>query len=154
MRKQSSRLTPVDDGYETCERTLATLWIDCDARDPDFVTSYLGVEPTEVQKKGEIKQNSRGYKRTIKKSAWFLSSDGKVDSKDVRRHIDWLIAQLTPVKSKLLELQNLEGIVMSVNCIWWSATGGGGPTLWPEQMQGLADLNLECGFDVSFFEGR
>ena len=26
-----------------------------------------------------------------------------------------------------------------------------GPTLWPEQMQPMADLNLECSFDISFF---
>lgn len=40
---------------------------------------------------------------------------------------------------------------MSVDCIWWSASGGGGPTLWPEQMACMAALNLECSFDISFY---
>ena len=40
---------------------------------------------------------------------------------------------------------------MTVQCIWWSATGQGGPTLWPEQMRLLAALNPECSFDVSLF---
>jgi hypothetical protein len=40
---------------------------------------------------------------------------------------------------------------MRVNCVWWSAAGHGGPTLWPEQMAALAALNLECSFDVYFF---
>jgi hypothetical protein len=35
---------------------------------------------------------------------------------------------------------------VSVNCIWWSRFGDGGPTLWPEQVRALADLNLECSF--------
>jgi hypothetical protein len=48
------------------------------------------------------------------------------------------------------------GTGMTVQRIWWSATGQGGPTLWPEQMRLLAELNLECSFDVSFFgdEGK
>jgi hypothetical protein len=115
------------------------------------VTSHLGIEPTKSQKKGEVKRSSRGFERTIKKGGWFLSSEDHVDSKDIRRHLDWLLARLLPVKDQLLSLQATEGIIMSVNCIWWSAFAEGGPTLWPEQMRLLADLNLECGFDIAFF---
>ena len=50
-----------------------------------------------------------------------------------------------------MALQEMEGVRMGVDCIWWSAYGDGGPTLWPEQMHLLADLNLECSFSVSFF---
>ena len=39
---------------------------------------------------------------------------------------------------------------MTVNCIWYSRSGHGGPTLWPEDMADLARLNLECTFDVYF----
>src|SRR5688572_7753401 len=149
--KVSSRLTPVSDTYETCERTLATLWIGGENLDPAFVTSQLGIEPSETPKKGEIKRSSRGFSRKVKKGGWFLSSEGHVDSKDVRRHLDWLLACLIPARNRILELQKIEGIRMSVNCLWWSVGGMGGPTLWPEQMSLLAELNLECGFDVSFF---
>jgi hypothetical protein len=38
---------------------------------------------------------------------------------------------------------------MSVNCVWWSKEGGGGPTLWPAQMRSLAELNLECSFEFA-----
>jgi len=70
----------------------------------------------------------------------------------LRRHLDWLLGQILPRADVLRELQETAGISMNVNCIWWSATGGGGPTLWPEQMRRLADLNLECSFDVSFYD--
>jgi len=151
MRTVSSRLTPINDAYETCERTQATLWIGVEDLNPSFVTSRLGLEPSETQTKGEIKRNSRGTSRTVQKGAWFLSSEGHVDSRDIRRHLDWLLARLVPVKTRIRELQEMEGIVMSVNCIWWSVGGTGGPTLWPEQMYLMAELNLECGFDISFF---
>jgi hypothetical protein len=150
MRIEASRLTPIDDAYETCERTLATLRIGGEELDPTFVTSHLGIQPTKSQKKGEIKTNSRGFERTIKKGGWFLSSEDHVNSKDIRRHLDWLLTRLAPVKDQLRALQEIEGITMDVNCIWWSA-GDGGPTLWPEQMRLLAELNLECGFYISFY---
>jgi len=150
MRIEASRRTPIDDAYETCERTLATLRIGGENLDPAFVTSQLGIEPTKTQKKGEVHRNSRGLERTSKTGGWFLSSEDHVNSKDVRRHLDWLLERLIPVKDQLRSLQETEEIVMDVNCIWWSA-GDGGPTLWPEQMRLLAELNLECGFYISFY---
>jgi len=75
-----------------------------------------------------------------------------VQSLDLRCHIDWLLARLNPVANAVLELQNIPEITtMLVQCIWWSKYGQGGPTLWPEQMRGLANLGIECGFDISFF---
>jgi hypothetical protein len=41
---------------------------------------------------------------------------------------------------------------MNVNCVWWSRYGDGGPTLWPEQMLRLAQLNLECSFEFAYYE--
>jgi hypothetical protein len=81
---------------------------------------------------------------------WALSSEPHVKSKDVRAHLDWLLAQLSNSHQGLLDLQQGE-VVMGVNCPWWSLGGHGGPTLWPEQMRRLADLNLECSFDVQFY---
>ncbi|MEM9691339.1 MAG: hypothetical protein AAGA56_02245, partial [Myxococcota bacterium] len=57
-----------------------------------------------------------------------------------------------PAKGKLLPLQLEEGVVMLVNCVWWSKTGDGGPTLWPSQMGRLASLNLECTFELAFYD--
>ena len=152
MRTELSRITPYDDDYATCERTLAALRIYADNLDPDMVTDCLGIRPTSSQRKGEIKTNSRGKQRTIKIGAWFLSSEDRVQSKDLRRHLDWLLALVLPRAEAVRSLQTIDGVTMNVNCIWWSARGGGGPTLWPEQMRGLADLNLECSFDVSFYD--
>lgn len=85
------------------------------------------------------------------KNAWFLSSEQNVNSRDLRRHLDWLLARLAPAGEALRRLQQEQDVRMSVICIWWSAHGGGGPTLWPEQMKVMAELGLECGFEVAFF---
>ena len=150
-RAEMSRITPYDAEYATCERTLATLRIYGDDLDPAIVTERLGILSTSSQKKGETRTNSLGRQRTIKIGGWFLSSEGNVQSKDLRHHLDWLLGQILPRADALRVLQEMDGITMNVNCIWWSAAGGGGPTLWPEQMRGLADMNLECSFDFSFY---
>jgi hypothetical protein len=87
----------------------------------------------------------------VKFNGWFLSSEDKVASKDVRRHLDWLLDLIWPARLPLADLQQTSGVKIDVNCVWWSASGHGGPTLWPEQMGRLAELGLECGFDVYFF---
>jgi len=147
----ASHITPMNDEYETCERTIAELRIYGDDLEPDFVTMHLGINPSRSQKRGEIRQSFGGGESQVKIGGWFLSSEQHVQSRDLRRHLDWLLAQLIPAKKEILALQEQKSIVMGVNCIWWSAFGDGGPTLWPEQMRLLADLNLECSFDISFF---
>ena len=43
-----------------------------------------------------------------------------------------------------------EEVRMEVWCRWDSASGHGGPTLEPEQMRLMGELNLQCGFDIYF----
>jgi hypothetical protein len=119
---------------------------------PSRVTELLGVSPTRQVVAGEVSPpNSLGRKRVGKINGWFLSSEGHVESKDVRRHLDWLLAKLQQNPEALRKLQSAPGVRMSVECVWWSRYGDGGPTLWPEQMQALAALNLECGFDFAYY---
>ncbi|MEM7349057.1 MAG: DUF4279 domain-containing protein [Chloroflexota bacterium] len=66
-------------------------------------------------------------------------------------HLDWVLDQLLPLSSQLAQLQSTPGVTMFINCIWWSAYGQGGPILSPEQMKKMADLHLECNFDISFY---
>jgi len=146
----NSRLTPLDDEYATCERASAVLRIYCGAMHPSAITSLLGVNATSQVVLGQPgRMNSLGRAPIGKLNGWFLSSEEHVESKDMRRHIDWLIAKLKPGSDALRELQGKPDIRMSVNCIWWSRHGDGGPTLWPDQMRALADLNLECSFDFA-----
>jgi hypothetical protein len=146
----SSHMTPLDDQYPNCERTYAELRIYGDTLDPDAITKSIGILPSSSQRRGEVRSGFRNRQRIVSVGGWFLSSEGNVESRDLRRHLDWLLARLWPAATALKNLQAQEGVRMSVTCIWWSR-GDGGPALWPEQMGRLADLELECGFEISFY---
>jgi hypothetical protein len=144
--KNTSHRTPIDSGYESCESTHVELLVYLDKEEASYVTKVLDIEPSKSQTTGELVVNSRGSERTAKNTYWSLSSEGKVLSKDLRHHLNWLLEQLMSRQFQLSRLQNDDAVTMTVNCVWWSK-GSGGPTLWPEQMKKLSALNLECTFD-------
>jgi len=147
-----SYFTPLNDFEENCERTLATLRIYPGEMTPLEVTEVIGLTPTSSVVKGErITADTPGQFRTGKLNGWFLSSEGFVDSKYLRRHLDWLLTKLEGCANGLKELQRRSGVRMCVYCIWWSRYGGGGPNLWPAQMRSLAALDLECCFDFQYY---
>lgn len=133
-----------DDNYPTCLETFATLrfyHVECS---PEVVTAALGIEPSESQMKGMNMVNGREVRRPL--SGWFLRSRTKVESKDVRRHIDWILDQIRELGSNIQSLR-VEGWRADINCCWVSV-GHGGPMLDPPQMADLALLNLTCGFNL------
>lgn len=152
------RMTELDDDYGTCERTYTELRIYSESLSPDEITQKIGVTPTSTQVKGEIKKrflkiNSNlavPKERTVPINGWFFSSEGTVASKDVRRHLDFLLSRIKKVESRFLELQN-EELTIGINCVWWSANNSGGPAIWPEQMACLGELGLELSFDFCFY---
>ena len=139
----------LNDDYPTCTRTYATLRIYPEHLDPLYLTERLGIQPSSWQRKGEIRNPSSKVLRAYSLHGWFLSSKGVLDSKDSRRHIEWLLEILSPKAETIRALQN-EGCRMDVSCYWGSKSGHGGPTLSPEQMAELARLKLELWFDVYF----
>jgi hypothetical protein len=145
-----SRRTPYNDAYGTCSATRAELLIYPGSIHPSEVTEMLQLQPTDACAVGDVRTSKRGRTRIAKNSMWTLSSEGSVESLDVRRHLDWLLGRLEAKTRELRGLQDAPGVQMSVNCAWYSRVGHGGPTLWPEQMRGLAEMNLECSFDIYF----
>ncbi len=143
------------DDYGTCEKTYATLCIYPHKLDPEIISQHLNVRPSRWQRKGEYphqNEHTARLKRRAKPaqiSGWFLSSEQYVTSRDCRRHIDWLLDQVSGRDVELHKLQESECSI-SISCFWASAVGHGGPTLSPSQMQRLATLNIELGFD--FYE--
>ncbi|MCW2479267.1 DUF4279 domain-containing protein [Candidatus Symbiopectobacterium sp. NZEC135] len=150
MNTISSRITPISPNYETCLECRVSLLIYPGTMHPDEVSAILNMEPSQKNIIGDKRINSLGRTREIKIAGWFLSSEMFVSSKDLRDHINWITAKLNPAKAGLKKLQNTPGIKMTLSCVWWSSLGHSGPVLWPEQMKALADLDLECSFDIYF----
>lgn len=133
------------DEYASCKETYATLCIYPGDIDPEEVTLRLGVYPSEWQRTEEVPHHGR-TKRPAKINAWFLKSKEQVESRDSRRHIDWLLERLMPNKAAVLALQEA-GAKMVVSCFWLSSQGHGGPIVSPAQMGRLAELRIELSFD-------
>ena len=139
-----------DGGYPGCEETHAKLRIYPGSGTATEITDMLGVAPTGQQDKESLFATSRGGSWRAPLTGWFLSSEGRVYSKDLRDHVDWLLVKLRGAKSALSALQEIEGTKVTVTCVWWSADGHGGPVLTPAQMRSFARLDLELALDVYF----
>jgi hypothetical protein len=137
-----------DDAYPTCSRTWATLCIFLpDTTSPDTLTKNLGVQPSITHLKGEV------YKGKVRKwpTCWFLESTGKVESKEIRRHIDWLLDQVEH-KSEIFNKLQTDGAEIHLSCFWGSSVGHGGPMLDPKILRRIASLHIGITFDI-YFEG-
>ena len=82
-------------------------------------------------------------------TAWFLESAKQIDSKDVRRHIDWLLDQFNGRSETLRQLRD-EDATICLSCFWESATGHGGPMLDADILNRIAALNIGIAFDIYF----
>jgi hypothetical protein len=131
-----------DDRYDTCAETFATLRV-YDV-DPERVTSLLGVEPSSSQVGGSSIVRAG---RFASRHGWFLTTKGRSQSLDARRHIDEVLAPLAGKDGALAELRAM-GAQIDVSCYWRSAQGQGGPTLSPKQSSMLGSLGLDLWFDV------
>ena len=127
------------DDYSSCERTYATLRIYPAVASPSEVSKRIGLNPTNA--------SIANTKHLNQVNGWFLSSEGVVNSKDSRRHIDWLLDQIEPVQTEFLKLTNLEAKA-NISCYWLSSQGHGGPIISPYQMERLVKLNLSVDWDV------
>jgi hypothetical protein len=131
-----------DDGYPTCAETYVTLCMYPQEMDPREISKKLGVEPSSIQIRGETRLG--GQAAPI--NAWFLSSKGKVKSKDSRRHLDWILNQVVG-KEKVLRAFFKKGTRANLSCFWRTKQGHGGPIQSPVQMGKIGKLGLELWYD-------
>jgi hypothetical protein len=135
-----------DDDFGTCARTYATLLIYPVRTDPAAITERLGIEPSSWQRKG---RRIADRPRIAEIDGWFLTTKGRIESKDSRRHIDWILDQIEDAAADLASLRE-EGARIEVCCYWLSAFGEGGPTISPQQLRQLGALDIELWFDIWF----
>jgi hypothetical protein len=135
-----------DDDYATCARTYAALRIFSVHISPAEITEALGVTPTAQQHRGPV-ENAQGQVVGMRPTAWFLSSEGQVVSKDARRHLDFVLDKLSGRALSLARLVE-RGARADIVCLWVAATVQAGPTLSPPQCKKLGELGIDCWFDV------
>jgi hypothetical protein len=138
--------TAYDDEYATCVLTFAWLRVMSEHLQPAAVSALLGIEPTHSQTRGDLPNPTSTRPR--KYGGWFLESKGAVQSRDSRRHLDWLLNQLQGKEEAIAKLKT-DGNLVDL-CIRWDSVGHGGPALTPKQMAQLGALDVELWFDIYF----
>jgi len=136
-----------DDDFPSCEKTYATLRALSASGDPHAVTNALAAEPSECWRKGDHRHGA-----SAPRSGWLLTTEAFVQSRDLRRHLDWLVDRFGSRRPELAGLRST-GWALDVPCYWLSAYGHGGPTIDSKQMTVLAQLELSLWLDVYFLKG-
>lgn len=135
-----------DPSYPTCKECYATLRVYHDTLSSRAITALLGLLPDETRD---------GYEGVRTRSApltyWGLTSREKVDSKDLRDHLDFFAKTLEPAKGPLKGLIAV-GATVDLFCFWASASGHGGPTVDPSNMLALGRLGIPLAFDLYYFD--
>jgi hypothetical protein len=130
-----------NDDYPTCSSTFATLCIYPGNISPDEITVRLQLAPSSIQ---IAEARPPGIKD--RPAGWFFTSKCVVESRDIRRHLDWILNQIADKSCVFNDLRD-HGVDARISCYWMTASGHGGPSLWPTQMVILASLGLEIEFD-------
>ena len=134
-----------DDSYTTCIETHSTLRIFSDDIPPIEITKVLNIQPTESFRNGD----DHSQKRLIRKTnGWFYSTKKKSGSKDTRRHLDLILAELEGREESVRKLLS-DRCKLDITS-YWVSVGQGGPWLMPEQMLRLGTLGISVWWDIYF----
>jgi hypothetical protein len=129
-----------DDNYPTCCCTSVLLYISNfskkDEDSQDYIINLLNIDESQIK--------TRDLKYTRRWSCSIFSSENEIVSKDIRRHLDWLLDIIYPKKQEILALDKKYNL--QIWCYWHSTQGHGGPTLSPKQMGKIAELNIKLAF--------
>lgn len=140
---------PYDDHYAACLRTYCTLRIYTGEKCPDKLSEILDCKPLSVWHKKEEGPGQANSKPFNSKpfNAWFYSSRNAIDSRESRRHLDYVLAILEGKKTQLDEYlggQSYKDII----CFWQSSGEQGGPVLNAKHAAILADFDLEISWNL------
>ncbi|MHB8859196.1 MAG: DUF4279 domain-containing protein [Thermoleophilia bacterium] len=141
--------TDYDDTYPTCDDTYCTLCIYHDDLEPEKVNRLLGLDHTWSCKKGDPIFPKEPDKARRKTGAWLFRTEGIVNSKDSRRHVDWPLDTVEDKAETLAKMME-QGYSVRISCYWSSLHGHGGPTVSVVESKRLGRLGIELDFDVYF----
>jgi hypothetical protein len=129
-----------------CMKTHATFRLEGDMLDPEAVTVRLHITPTFAHAKGSLfKSGSGWHKRTA--GVWALETEKDLFSKCLERHIVLLLDKLEPVAVEVAKLKAEYALEADIVCGWFLARDHGGPTLRPETLGRIAQMDLILDWD-------
>jgi hypothetical protein len=140
------------------QKAFATLRFSGDRLDPDRISAILRVRPTKAWRKGERYFAGRHAGTLLGRTgAWFLATDDLIASRDLLRHLEFLISLLArephdnhECPSQLQELMTRDKLKAEVSCFWHGEAGEQPPLIPAEMTEKLRALpaEIETDFDA------
>lgn len=116
---------------------------------PEQVTKAIGIQPDQSAQKGDEKRNNqREIIGVHSESFWVLSTEGKIESKDINDHLRHLLSLLLPYRETILKFAEDGETYFDV---LWKSTylyAGTGPVIERGCLYGVAQLGAGMGFDI------
>jgi len=111
---------------------------------PDIVTEFLGCQPSEARKKGDVIPDSR-YHRVARTGSWLLEggSDGKIE---IDQQITELLSSLTDDMQVWHRLS--DDFQVDIFCGVFLEEFNRGFELSPHVLQALGERRIKLGFDI------
>jgi hypothetical protein len=146
-------------------KTFATFRIVGDALDPDEVTNFFKVAPTQAYAKGDRYFAGKKSGELLGKTGmWYLSTDRTVASNDLTDHLAYLIAtfqvrhdsqfvggtQLTANLIRFKKMMSEKALIAKVTCFWYGSAGSRKPSI-PRAIADIfrfIDAEIETDFDT------
>ena len=117
--------------------------------DPDKVSLALKLKPFRSARCGDERRNfTGGLLKPHDEGWWQLSTEGKVKSKDINKHFEYLLKGLVPHREIILDFAKNGKTHFDV---LWENTylyAGSGPLISSDCIKGMAALNADIGFDI------
>lgn len=132
MQHPAHHRIAIDDAYGTCRETWAELRLGSTALSLPDAAAALGLAAEDFE---------------MADGVIALSSHDHVFSRDLRRHLDWLLKKLEGRAEALAKLRR-QGVTTEIFCPWHGEYGG--PALWPSHMKGIAELDLDLALEYSW----
>ncbi len=111
---------------------------------PLEVTNSLGLHPLICHKIGDNKNEFEKWEI----NHWCFSSKDKIQSHDLTLHLQWLINQIEPVKTKFLTILNKNDIKAEISCFWILPSDHEVLSLDANLIKNIADLGIKLEIDV------
>jgi len=115
---------------------------------PEEITNYLGIQPSEIRIKGETRLVGKiKHPMLNKMNAWIIESD-LPKSAEPDKHIENILNKIRPHKNKFIELAKKYDADLSFGIFWDYCNPG--ITFDKEILKEFAELNIEVGFDMYY----
>lgn len=119
--------------------------------DPNAISEMTRLNPDKTARRGDERRNYKGeLVSPHDEGFWMISSEGKVESKDINDHIKFLLALLLPHRKTLSKvIGHMKGEAF-FDVLWTSnyLYAGTGPMISHDALQGMSDLGASIGFDI------